>query len=131
MNQKQLYAQAILSHSMTKAAAFLKYINPNHRNPAQGAYKLEHTQYMQRLMRSAGEELERIESIRGKQLLITDQSLDILKRLLDDCEHKSPQEQLATLRLVKGLTRGIEATQETHDDIQQPTERLNIAGIID
>jgi len=99
------YAQATLSGSMTKVDAFTKFINPHHSNPSQGAYRLENTQYMLKLMGEVGEELARADSIKRKQLLVMEQSLDILGRLLDGCEGRSSQEQLATLRLVKALTR--------------------------
>jgi selenocysteine lyase/cysteine desulfurase len=128
---KQQYAQAVLSGSMTKVAAFTKFINPQHSNPSQGAYRLENTQHMRKLMDDTREELARTDSIRRKQLLITERSLDILNRLLDGCEQKTSQEQLATLRLVKSLARNIEdGPLATDGGDASPSENLDRTGLI-
>lgn len=125
---KHQYAQAVLSGAMTKAAAFTKFINAKHHNPSQGAYRLEQTQSMQKLLADMREELDIAESIRKKQLLMTKRSLDILNSLLDGSEKKTVQERLATLRLVKGLARGIEGRSAitTDDDTETPVPYKNL-----
>jgi len=132
---KKLYAQAVLSGSMTKVMAFTKFINQHHSNPSQGAYKLEHTLYMRKLMSEVSEELTRADSIKRKQLLVTERSLDILNRLLDGCEDKSSQEQLATLRLVKVLARSPDQSSDKDegddsDEATSPYKDLDKTGLI-
>jgi hypothetical protein len=134
MTPKHLYAQAVLSGAMTKAAAFTRFINAKHHNPSQGAYRMEQTQSMQKLLADVREELALTESIRKKQLLMTERSLDILNSLLDGGEKKTVQERLATLRLVKGLACSIEGRSAIADDggaiTPAPYKGLDSAGII-
>lgn len=134
MTPKHQYAQAVLSGAMTKVAAFTKFINAKHHNPSQGAYRLEQTQSMQKLLADVREELALAESIRKKQLLMTERSLDILNSLLDGGEKKTVQERLATLRLVKGLARSIEGRSAftDNDGSEAPAayQELDRTGVI-
>src|SRR3984885_765610 len=98
---KQLYAEAVLSGAMTKTAAFKAFINAAHYNPSQGAYRLEHTKMMSRLMKNVKEDLDLSKAIRHKQLRMTERSLDLLDGLLPTKEVLAVKDQLAILRLAK------------------------------
>ncbi len=114
LGPKHHYAQAVLTSRMSKRTAFLTYINRNHSDPSNGAYRLEQTQAMRNIMNDMRRELELRASISTQQLQMADKALTQLNTLLSDTSSKTVSQQLQILRLAKTMPHILK-------DLQQPT----------
>ncbi len=113
---KKKYAYAVLSGSMTRKDAYLKYINPYCSTPVKSAAQLHKTKKMLLLLEEISAELNTAATIKQATKDMTERQLTLAQTLLKDVDNKSYKEKLALLKSIKSVQDNAIATLKRIDD---------------
>ena len=112
---KKKYAYAVLSGSMTRKDAYLKYINPYCTTPVKSAAQLHKTKTMLLLLEEVSAELNDIATIKQTTKDIVKEQLTLAQMLLKDVDDKPHKEKLALLKSIKSVQDNAMATLQRID----------------
>lgn len=113
---KKKYAYAVLSGSMTRKDAYLKYINPYCATPVKSAAQLHKTKQTLLLLEEISAELNTVATIKQATKDMTERQLTLAQTLLKDADDKPYKEKLALLKSIKSVQDNALATLKRIDD---------------
>lgn len=116
IENKKKYAYAVLSGSMTRKDAYLRYINPSCATPVKSAAQLHKTKQMIPLLEEVSGELNTILLIKQASEDMTKRQLSLAQALLKDIDNKPYKEKLALLKSIKAVQESALATLKRLDD---------------
>lgn len=116
IENKKKYAYAVLSGSMTRKDAYLKYINPYCATPVKSAAQLHKTKQMLLLLEEISAELNTVATIKQATKDMTERQLTLAQMLLKDADDKPYREKLALLKSIKSVQDNALATLKRIDD---------------
>lgn len=113
--ENKKYAYAVLSGSMTRKDAYLKYINPYCSTPVKSAAQLHRTKNMLLLLEEVSAELSTVATIKQATKKMTERQLTLAQMLLNDADDKPYKEKLALLKSIKSVQDNAIATLQRID----------------
>lgn len=126
---KKKYAYAVLSGSMARKDAYLKYINPYCTTPVKSAAQLHKTKTMLLLLEEVSAELSDIATIKQATKDIVKEQLTLAQMLLKDVDDKPHKEKLALLKSIKSVQDNALATLKRIDDSYNINDNTEIGSV--